>query len=108
MHDGLKPIAHRNGYPSDECHGGMREHCMGDAIGKTWEKRDPAYRDEHGRDTGQDLGMFGNEVPKSFVRPKRSVCQHWEIGLSIDNFNRDGMTWTGRTFTGCGSGCWNI
>jgi len=107
MHNGLKPIAHRNGYPSGKRHGGMREHCMGDAIGKTWEKRDAAYRDEHGRDTGHDLGMFGNEVPQ-FVRPQWGVCHHREIGFLIDNFNQDRTTWTGRTFTGCGPESWNV
>ena len=63
----------------------MREHGIGDAIGKSWETRDSAYRDEHGRDTRHGLGMFSNKVPQGVVWPERGVCHHWEIGLLIDN-----------------------
>lgn len=63
MHEGLEPIAHRNGYPSGKRHDGMREHCTGDAIRKTWEKCDTAYHDERSRDIRHDIGMSRNEVP---------------------------------------------
>ena len=93
MHEGFEPIAHRNGYPSGKRHDGMREHCTGDAIRKTWEKCDTAYRDEHKRDIRHDLGMPRNEVPQGLVQPGRhsgrGICHHWEIGLLINELQSE-------------------
>ena len=65
---------------------GWRSSTSG-GCGHARTQHDATHRDEHRRDVGHHLGVFGNKVLQDTAAPERRV-HHCVIALSVSN-------WTG-------------